>query len=1216
MFDALVLASPAALIALQALLTEKNGKAYIRCQIRDKDVLAKPEELLRQVWVYKLIYEYGYPRQRIAVEYPITFGRDSSKRADIVVFDADRPTVAFIIFELKQGTLKGGKEQLRSYTHATGAPLAVWSNGTQFVVWHRKNPNYFIEIPELPTVGQTIDDIAGQPWTIQTLIDKEHQREAEGQKARSLRELIEDMEDEVLANAGVDVFEEVFKLIFTKLYDELACHRGRYKYLRFRNTNTTAQLKNSMQNLFDEAKKEWEGVFAPDERIRLNPDHLSVCIGSLEEWKLFNSNLDVVDEAFEYLVNKSSKGEKGQYFTPRWVIDLCVKMMNPKEYETVIDTACGSAGFTVHAIFHVWKQILESEGLSASHLFTLEDKPQRCKDYVHGKVFAIDFDEKSVRVARCLNLIAGDGQTNVLHLNTLDWTKWDETAKQDDWRDTYGVGWTKFRRQQTDKKGYRNFGFDVLMANPPFAGDIKQSDMLAPYELGHKGNGKLETKVGRDLLFIERNLDFLKPGGRMAIVLPQGRFNNSSDKRVREFIAEHCRILAVVGLHPNTFKPHTGTKTSVLFVQKWNDDPTVGNMCPRTDDYNIFFATQKLPSKDNSGDKIYVTRKKISYFEEGKLIWFDEDDFLAKYGSIDRATLYKIPSYGERNLEEIKAKYGNTDIELSLTLKNAINLKMPVTRTERLRDSHGHYVVQHDFFNHDGLTQDGIAEAFEEFSKKEKLSFFESPPPSLYKGESEAGGFDEIRYHALLQSLEITDISFSLFKKHNAVFRFDSEYFAPRVADLLKQLNQDGLSIQDVAPPRHQRFIPKQSGEFKYIEISGLSADGTAEAETIPQDEAPSRATWHVKSNDVISSMVRPLRRLSALISEQQNDFVCSSGFVVLEPKSILPEVLLTYLRLPIICELMDLHTSASMYPAISEQDLLAIPIPKFGQAFEKNIADTVKKAYNLRNDAGLFIARAEQTLLRALGLENWQPPEPLTYTRTSQEAFSAGRFDAEYFYPAKKAAQDFLSSMTGQRIGDLFDSVRELWQPELAAIDEQVRNYDLTDALNPFLDDAKLPTTRESIESTKKIIQKGDLVVSRLRSYLKEIAVVLDTGDIPMVCSTEFIVLRPKSNTIQVEALMIYLRSLLPQTIFKWSQDGSNHPRFDEKELLNLRIPDKFIEHEIEITNKVQTAINCRRQARDLLNAAKRAVEIAIESSEHEAIQYLEYMTAPSRPE
>jgi len=85
-----------------------------------------------------------------------------------------------------------------------------------------------------------------------------------------------------------------------------------------------------------------------------------------------------------------------------------------------------------------------------------------------------------------------------------------------------------------------------------------------------------KNKVGRDILFIERNLDFLKPGGRMAIVLPQGRFNNTSDKRIREFIAEHARILAVVSLHQNSFKPHTGTKTSVLFVQKWDDE-----LCPK-----------------------------------------------------------------------------------------------------------------------------------------------------------------------------------------------------------------------------------------------------------------------------------------------------------------------------------------------------------------------------------------------------------------------------------------------------------------------------------------------------------------------------------------------------------------------------------------------------------------------------------------------------------
>ncbi len=641
---------------------DMKGKptTYVTCLVRNKAVQLKPEERIRQLWLSRLIDQYGYPVSRLAVEYPITFGRDTSKRADIVVFDADRPTVPYIIIEVKQPKLRDGKEQLRSYAHATGAPLAMWSNGILAEVWHRKNPNYFVPIHHLPRASQTIEDIVDQPWTIQTLIDKENEREREGAKARSLRDLIVEMENEVLANAGVDVFEEVFKLVFTKLYDEMFHYRGKHPFLRFRNTNTAAQLREAIRELFDEAKQQWPGVFLNDERIRLSPAHLQVCIGSLEEWKLFNSNLDVIDDAFEYLVNKSSKGEKGQYFTPRWVIDMCVKMLHPQEHETAIDTACGSAGFTVHAMFHVWRNIMADMGLPESYLFTMDAKPPRCGDYVRDKIFAIDFDEKSVRVSRCLNLIAGDGETNVLHLNTLDWPKWDETVKQDDWSDTYGEGWRRLRRLRASTKqtDYRQFKFDILMANPPFAGDIKQSDMLSPYELAHKKTGKLERAVGRDLLFIERNLDFLRPGGRMAIVLPQGRFNNSSDQRVREFIMNRCRILAVVGLHSNTFKPHTGTKTSVLFVQKWNDDPAAGPFCPKVEDYNIFFATQQVESVNNSGEKVYVRK------DDGSLI----------------------------------------------------------------RDAHGHFIVAHDLFNHDGETQDGIAEAFWEFAAGEGLSFFVDAP--------------------------------------------------------------------------------------------------------------------------------------------------------------------------------------------------------------------------------------------------------------------------------------------------------------------------------------------------------------------------------------------------------------------------------------------------------------------------------------------------------
>ncbi|HDL4216668.1 TPA: N-6 DNA methylase, partial [Mannheimia haemolytica] len=603
-----------------------------------------PEEAVRQLYLMNLHYEYDYPFERMELEYSVVFGREK-KRADIVIFDRDNPNAVYIMVELKKPKLKDGKEQLKSYCNATGAPIGVWTNGESISYYNRRDPNYFKDIPDIPNAQQKLSDLLQERWTIQDLIDNDKI----AKQRKSLKDLVIEMEDEVLANAGVDVFEELFQLIFTKLYDEMESTRNKSRYLEFRNYgDTESELKAKIQSLFDRAKNKWEGVFAESAKINLSPSHLAICVSSLEEVKLFNSNLDVVDEAFEYLINKSSKGEKGQYFTPRYVIDMCVKMLDPKPEETVIDTAAGSCGFPVHSIFHVWEKQLKARGLERSHLFTAEEKLPEQTDYVKEKVFAIDFDEKAVRVARTLNLIAGDGQTNVLHLNTLDYERWEDFTKEEEWNDVYGEGWKKLRKLRKTKNENRDFQFDVLMANPPFAGDIKETRILARYELGKNSKGKQQSKVGRDILFIERNLDFLKDGGRMAIVLPQGRFNNSSDKYIRDFIAERCRILAVVGLHGNVFKPHTGTKTSVLFVQKWHDE-----LCPKVEDYPIFFATMQKSSKDNSGDKIYVK---------------------------------------------------NADGTLKL-------------------DNHQHLIVEHDLFNHDNSTQDGIAEAFIEFAKKEKLSF-------------------------------------------------------------------------------------------------------------------------------------------------------------------------------------------------------------------------------------------------------------------------------------------------------------------------------------------------------------------------------------------------------------------------------------------------------------------------------------------------------------
>ena len=579
----------------------KNGKAYYtKCVVRKKDIKLTPEEVVRQLFLRKLNKKYNYLYERMQVEYPVSFGRET-KRADIVIFDKNDLNAIYIIVELKKPKLKDGKEQLKSYTHATGAKIAVWTNGSQIEYFHRKDPNYFEHIPNIPKENESLRDILTKRVTFSELenIDK--------LKTTSLKDIILDMEDEVLANAGVDVFEEVFKLIYIKLFDEWQNKRGSTTHLEFRDYGESdAELKNKIQDIFNKAKDKWQGIFSEDSKIELSPSHLSVCVSSLQDIKFFNSNFEVIDDAFEYLINKTSKGEKGQFFTPRYIIDMCVKMLNPSEEEYMIDTASGSCGFPLHTFLHVKENICNELGIE-NDLIDTSNNP-RITDYVKEKVFGIDFDEKAVRVARMLNIIAGDGHTNVLHLNTLDYERWDEKLNDEYWQDKYFDGWKRLRKLRANKSSNKEFNFDILMANPPFAGDIKESRIIHKYELGKKPNGKWQNKVGRDILFIERNLQFLKPGGRMAIVLPQGRFNNSSDKYIRDFISEHARILAVVGLHGNVFKPHTGTKTSVLFIQKWDEE-----LCPRKDDYPIFFATMSKPSKDNSGDKIYLKNEDGSF---------------------------------------------------------------------------------------------------------------------------------------------------------------------------------------------------------------------------------------------------------------------------------------------------------------------------------------------------------------------------------------------------------------------------------------------------------------------------------------------------------------------------------------------------------------------------------------------------------------------------
>ena len=195
------------------------------------------------------------------------------------------------------------------------------------------------------------------------------------------------------------------------------------------------------------------------------------------------------------------------------------------------------------------------------------------------------------------------------------------------------------------------------------------------------------------------------------------------------------------------------------------------------------------------------------------------------------------------------------------------------------------------------------------------------------------------------------------------VGRLDAEYFSLSVQTVLQILNRQNLTISNVAQLRKEYFDPARHEMFQYIEIGAVSANGEVESETVISSEAPDRATWYVRSKDVITSTVRPIRRLSALVKPDQDGYVCSSGFAVLAPLEVPPELLLVYLRLPIVAELMDLHTTSSMYPAISVHDILNLPFLKPSVGIAQKVVQAVKASQVARQQAKELLERTKRAV-------------------------------------------------------------------------------------------------------------------------------------------------------------------------------------------------------------------------------------------------------------
>jgi type I restriction enzyme M protein len=555
--------------------------------------VAKPEEVIRQLTIGHLVEELHYPLARIDVEVAIKMGSAyASKKADVVVYKEDTKQTPYIIIEVKKPLRKDGLDQLESYMNATGVYYGGWVNGNVAVFQLRSEPNLFEELQRLPGVNEDLDDV-------KTPIKK-----SQLQPVIDLKDEVEYLENRFLTNAGVSAFDEIFKLIFAKLYDEFT--KADDDPMEFRTTTASVEDQyRRLNGLFKQACKEWPGIFSDSDKIELTPESLVAVASAFQTKRFFDADLDVIDAAFEYMINPEQKGDKGQFFTPRPVVKMCVKMLNPKARELVLDPACGPGGFLIHTLNWVFERELKPH--------FKKDLSKHKSDYASTRLFALDFDSRLTRVAKAMMIIAGDGRSNVYRVNSLDDREW--RGRQDGLVAAVPDG-----------------QFDIVETNPPFAGNVSQPEILGGYDLAYKGDHTKYKRVGqmsRDVLFIERCLRFLKPGGRMAIVLPQGNLNNAEAQYIREWIVTRARILAVVGLHVNTFKPFTGTKTSVLFLQKLtkNQDPS--------QDYPIFMAVNEKPVKDTSGNYVFKRNGDGAYATDSmgkRIIAHDLDEIADAFG--------------------------------------------------------------------------------------------------------------------------------------------------------------------------------------------------------------------------------------------------------------------------------------------------------------------------------------------------------------------------------------------------------------------------------------------------------------------------------------------------------------------------------------------------------------------------------------------------------
>lgn len=545
-----------------------------------------PEEPVRQWYEHILVNDYGYDKNQLDIEISISMG-SSTKHADIGVYESDRKKSLKILVEAKKPERTEGVDQLESYLEASGVSLGVWTNGDGVDYFHHPEPTKFEPISDVPKSGETLASMDSR-ITRNDL-----------NPASDLISVFEQCEDEIVAHqGGADAFDELFKIILTKLYDEIENLHSEDSVSQFRagpreNPSTVAErVRIQFQGSNDKdvlgAKRKYSDVFRGDEDIVLNDENIKRVVSTMQNIDFMNTNMDTLGAGFEALVPEQMKNDKGQYFTPRHVIRMTTELADPKRYEDLLDPACGSGGFLVYVMRHLRNKLASERGGDTN---ADQQALQLIQEYAADRAHGLDYDQRLVRVAKAYMVIWGDGRTNIRHvhdsLRYFDWPGDIQTLVQED-------------------------SFDVILTNPPFAGDTDIQNSRDHFDLGTRNGDPLDTQE-KDILFLERCIKHLKPGGRLGIVLPKGDLDERGKSYFRDYIRRHTYIRAVIGLHENTFLPYAGETTAVLLLEKKKEPGPVDD-----DDYQVFMAVSDRPGKNNEGEHTYVRD------DQGELI-ADED---------------------------------------------------------------------------------------------------------------------------------------------------------------------------------------------------------------------------------------------------------------------------------------------------------------------------------------------------------------------------------------------------------------------------------------------------------------------------------------------------------------------------------------------------------------------------------------------------------------